>query len=130
MVQVLTFDFHDVAKLSFDPLPVWSPEPNALGVVNLHVWAESDSVFTEAERDHPIRGFHQLMRIFPGVDLQLLHSAGAPMDSSVAVPGMEVWEQATLRERSRLLFGAPKDPGDGRGAELTNCLSLIIDNEE
>jgi hypothetical protein len=127
LVQVLTYAFDDAARLRFDPLPVWSPKPDGHGVANLHVWAESDSVFTEEERDHPIRGFERLMRIFPGVDLQLLYSAGAPMDSSVTVQGMEVWEQATLRERSRLLFGAPQEPGDGRGAELTNCLSLMVD---
>ena len=128
LVQVFTYSFADAAVISFDPLPVWAPEPDPQGIVNLHVWAESDSVFTEAEHDHPLRGFERLMRIFPGLDLELLYSTGTPMDGSVSVPGMEVWEQATLRERSRLLFGGPKE--SGRGAELTNCLGLIVDNGE
>jgi hypothetical protein len=129
LIQVLTFNVEDFSGVSLDPLTTWTPKPGRLGSVNLHIWAESDSFFTEEEKDHPIRGFEQLIRLFPGLDLQLLYSTGVPMDPAVDVPGLEVWEQATLRERSKLLFGVPEDP-DERGAEVTNCLSLIVDNSD
>jgi hypothetical protein len=128
LVQVMTYAIDDVTKLCFPPLPVWLPKPDGHSFLNLHIWAESDSFFTDAERDHPIRGFERLTRLFPGLDLQLLYSTGAPMDGSVQIPGMEVWEQATLRERSRLLFGVPQDPSTARGAEVTNCLTMHVDN--
>jgi len=130
LVPVLTYAVDDLARVAFDPLPMWVAEPGANGIANLHVWAESDCFFTEDERDHPIRGFEQLIRLFPGLDLQLLYSTGAARDAEVPVPGMQDWEQATLRERSRLLYGIPQDPNGGRGAEVTNCLALNVDNSD
>jgi len=130
LIQVFTYQVGDFAKLRFNPLPLWTPTPGPQGIANLHVWGESDSVFTEDDRDHPMRGFEQLTSLFPDLDLQLLYSTGAPMDGSVQVPGMEVWEQATLRERSRLMFGGLMPLSGERGAEVTNCLNALIDNRD
>jgi hypothetical protein len=123
LVQVLTYQVEDWKHVRLEPLPVWAPSPSVAGIANLHIWAESDSFFTEAERDHPMHGFQQMMRLFPDLDLTLLYSTGAPMEQSVEVRGVEVWEQATLRERSRLVYGAGP-----RGAEVTNCLSIHVSN--
>ena len=130
LIQVLTYGVEDSAKLRFDPIVPWVPAADAQGVVNLHIWAESECLFTEMERDHPMHGFECMMRLFPGRDLKLSYSPRAAMDGSVELPGMQVWEQATLRERSRLLFGVPEEIGDGRGAEVTNCLALVVDNRK
>jgi hypothetical protein len=131
LIQVLTYVVDDFSAVHLDPNHTWRPDPASAGTANLHIWAESDSVFTAQEKDHPIHGFQQLVRLFPGLELQLLYSTGAPPEQPIAVGGMQVWEQATLRERSQLMYGVPNTSGedDSRGAEITNCLSLIVQND-
>jgi hypothetical protein len=128
MIQTLVFHVQDIHQLGFGTALSWTPQIAKDGTVNLHIWAEPDADPGEPHPNHAPMAFNQLMSLFPQIQLQLEFGAGTVQpDKTVAIKGVSVWEQWSLVERNRILF-PPRALKAGKGAEVSNCIGIIIDN--
>jgi hypothetical protein len=130
LLQVLTYQIDDVRQLNLGAAFLWKPEiDNTTHTVNLHIWAEPEVAMIDAlQAEHAPDAFIRLMKLFPDVDLHLAFGPGAPPDKSTGIKGMNSWEENTLLERTQLLFPRALTNKTHKGAEVANCVGLIVQN--
>lgn len=130
LIQVFTYQIDDIRQLSLGDFSLWQPElDKTTRTVNLHIWAEPEvSMIGSAQAAHAPDAFIRLMKLFPDVDLRLEFGPGAPPDKATGIKGMNSWEENTLLERTQLLFPPAATHTLHKGAEIANCVGLIVQN--
>lgn len=127
LVYVLRYGYKDPAHITLDSIHV--PAPAEGGDVNLHIYAEPPAPAAEAAhglpRNHAVLAFQKLVRLFPGLELELRkHDSIAP-GPLPKIGGIDAdADQRSLMERGVPGGALPALPNPPRPI----CISLVVDN--
>jgi hypothetical protein len=123
LVYVLRYEFANPADIRLDAYAV----PAAAGNVNLHVYAEPGALPVPA--NYATTAFSRLVRLFPGLDLELVNSGWEYTERLPQGTGVnqdrdqrsliELAEEGDLRAPERIPDNRPTTP---------ICISLVVDN--
>jgi hypothetical protein len=134
LLHVLTYNFEDHERVGLGGIQWTGQLDPGRGTMNLHVFAEPAPPAPAPGQppalqpaggpadDHALTSFRSLVRLFPGMDLRLVHRGWVRPDTTAVLGIDSDADQRSLFEREH--HGALPPAAN----QFVNCFSLAVDN--